>query len=568
MDFNPDTCFTLLQNCLARVHSRPETMERLFAARALRTSFLKKWLPPDSGPLDSLAKQVFLSCNDECESFIIDDTPHTDLGSALRSFRAEMHRSFHCGELQSNVLTLQACLDAGKCGPGSSVGTKCTDFFGKMCESTLTYTDVGLYHLYKNNTNDAWRDMELKRSERYGQKCVAGSNSTSVPKDSTTNRMICTEPSLNMFFQLGAGAVIEGILKTCHNIDLSTQPTINKAMAKHGSIFGRLATVDLKNASNTICTQLVKYGLPVDAYRTLERLRSPNTKIDGHYHKLHMFSSMGNGFTFPLQTLIFATLVRVVYGLVGIEPIAFGPRRNYGVFGDDIICDTLAYEKLVEILSGCGFTVNSKKSYSVGAFRESCGGDYFRGTDVRGVYLRKISCDQDLYSIFNRLARWSIRHRIDLSDVFEYLFGLVKFRPVPFDASDNAGLKCPSSTLIRPKRDSNGAIKYSAFEPIPNLKRIGDISADNPSGMLIAYLGGFITNSHAVRHKVRKKRKSPCSNLVKYEYHTEEHHVNVRTLVQVAWKIVKRKTPSWDFVPHVGLTSQDYERIWMTLLSK
>lgn len=570
MDFNPDTCHQLLMNCLARVRNHPDRLEKLFACRVLKTSLLKKWLPPDSSPLDSKAKQVFLACNAHCGSLSFNDTFDTDLYRVLRTARDELHRSFHSGELQSNILSLQACLAMGRCGPGSSVGTKLTDFFGKMCESTLTFTDEGLYHLYKNNTNAAWFEMDLVRSRNHGERLVEGSNSTTVPKDSNTNRMICTEPSLNMFFQLGAGAVIEGILKKVHNIDLSTQPEVNKAFARCGSIMGIYATIDLKSASDTISTALMEYLLPVDVFRNLDAIRSKKTKIDGKYHELNLFSSMGNGFTFPLQTLVFATLVRATYEHMGIKPLAFGPSRNYGVFGDDIICLSQAYVKLTEILSGCGFTVNLNKSYAAGSFRESCGGDYFRGAEVRGVYLRKIESHEDIYSIFNRLVRWSIKHQVGLSDVLEYLLGLAKFRPVPFDASDTAGFKYPSAYLTNPKRDRQGCLKYRASEPVANQVKLasrgtGDVWEGNTAGLLIAYLGGFVENSFAVRHTVKKKRSSPESNLVKYEYHTQEHRVTLRTLDRVTWKIVRRKTPSWDFIPHVGLKIQDYEQVWMTL---
>nr|UJQ85361.1 MAG: hypothetical protein 3 [Leviviridae sp.] len=567
MDFNPDTCNNLLQSCLARVYTRPLTMERLFAARVLRTSLFKKWKPSNSGPLEARAINTFLRCNAACGTLILDDSASTDLGSALRSFKAEMHKTFHSGPLQSNVLTLQACLDKGRCGPGSSVGTKKTDFFGKMCESTLTYTDEGLYHLYKYCTNETWRKMELIRHKRHGRKRVKGSNLTTVLKNSQTNRTICTEPSLNMFFQLGAGEVIEKLLLRDHNIDLATQQVINRAMAKCGSIMGINATVDLKSASDTIARLLVKYGLPPETFRVLDFIRSPYTKIDGKYYKLEMFSSMGNGFTFPLQTLIFATLVRIVYGLVGIIPKAFGPDRNYGVFGDDIICDVRAYEKLSEILHGCGFTVNLDKSFAKGAFRESCGGDYFRGADVRGVYLQEIKTDEDIYCAFNRLTRWSIKHRVDLSELLEYLLRLVKFRPVPFDVGDTAGFKYPSSYLTNKRYSKDGGLKYRASQSVDIDRKIGgDVSEENAAGLLIAHLGGYVKSSFAARHTTPTKRRSPVSNRVKYEFHTEEHHVTVRSAdEQVAWKIVKKSTHSWDWIPHVGLTIQDYERVWMTL---
>jgi len=561
MDFDSVACSHHLENCLARVQKHPRTAERLFAARALKASFFKKFVKSDNSQhLDRVAKLSFLEANAACEKVLLNFDPHTDLGRVLNSVRVRMHMYFHSGELQSNRLTFQACLDKGRLGPGSSVGTKRTDFYGKLADSQLTYTEERLYTLYKGGTNLTWWTMDLIRSLRHGERRVRGSNSTSVLKDSQTNRMIGTEPSLNMFFQLGAGALIEDLLLEFHNIDLSTQPNVNKAFAKLSSINGMYATVDLVNASNTIATSFVRPVLPPQPFLVLDEIRSKATKVDGKYVPLHMFSSMGNGFTFPLQTLIFATLVREVYVLLGIKPIAFGPRRNYGVFGDDIICLSSAYDKLTEILAGCGFRVNQKKSYALGPFRESCGGDYFRGTDVRGVYLRKVNNVQDIYSIFNRLVRWSIRHRCDLSELLDFLLGLVEFRPVPFDAGDTAGFKIPACLLTSPKRLKHGAIIYHGLSAKGNVLDLHDDVSENDAGLLLAYIGGFCFN------KLSGVERDKTTRAIRhYEY--ERHQFTSRS-DEVNWEIVRSKTPSWDFMPHVGLTIQDYEACWMKLSLK
>nr|UJQ85758.1 MAG: hypothetical protein 3 [Leviviridae sp.] len=537
MDFHPTLCFQLLQDQLPYKlpHINDSLSVKEAASAALLSSFLKKWLPPDPKPLDAVAKQMFLNCNARCSSVTFDiENP---LYSILVRAKSLLHESFLSGYLQENCLTLHAAMQHGRMGPGASIGTKHTDFYHKMFSAELTFTKEGLYKFYQGGLSSTWLEAEITRHENYGEQVVSGSKLSTVPKNCKTNRTICTEPSLNMFFQLGAGRIIEGLLLKRHNIDLSTQPDVNRDFALRGSIDGSFATIDLSSASDTISLPLVEFLLPRSTVAVLKLMRSEYTVVDGVEVKLEMMSSMGNGFTFPLQTIIFATLVRASYEFLGIIPKAFGENRNYAVFGDDIICTREAYECVCAVLGMAGFLVNDEKSFNLGAFRESCGRDYFRGTDVRGVYLRKVENEQDVYSIFNRLARWSIKHCIDISRCLLYLKGLVKFQPVPFDASDTEGIKCPTSHLTHSKFDRNGARYYWAS--VAKAKRVSVSPTElqyNPAGALIAHVGGYL----------------------------REHQYTLRSN-KVFWKVVKKKTPSWDHLQDAELTTRGYEDLFQYL---
>jgi hypothetical protein len=338
-----------------------------------------------------------------------------------------------------------------------------------------------------------------------------------------------------MFFQLGAGECLERLLLKGHNIDLSKQPNRNKYLARGGSVNGEFATIDLRSASDTISTTLVQHLLPRELFSLLDLIRSREVEVDKQWVPLHMFSSMGNGFTFPLQTLIFAALVRAAYKVLGLSPRTAWLECNYSVFGDDIICHKSAYNFVCQVLEGCGFFVNDQKSYNTGSFRESCGGDYFKGFDIRAVYLRKIHGPQDLYSAFNRLTRWSAKYGISIHSALSYVKGLVKFRPVPFDEQDTAGCKIPVSMLSASRKaDRNGAIYYSSFVPVPRFIRIGDDvghpDGRNPNGTVICAIGGYV----------------------------REHQIGIRS-THPKWKVVRRKTPNWDYVTNAGLTLRDYE---------
>lgn len=531
MEFQSDELYKLLQVDLHMLEPLPLTSDlSVTDARksALLGSIFKKLEPDDAKHLEAIAIATFKQCNESCLSVNIDTNGYE--GETLARARSSISALYFSGDAQASLFTLHDMCNMGDCGPGSSLGTKRTDFLGKMFESVLTVTDVGLYKFYTSLLSPRWIRANNWRAEHCGDVSLRrGSRLSTVPKNEKTNRTICTEPSLNMFFQLGAGVCIERMLSKGHNINLSTQPSTNKRMACEGSVNGKFSTIDLKSASDTISTTLVRYLLPKQLFSLLDLIRSKEVEIDGEWLTLEMFSSMGNGFTFPLQTLIFAELVRAAYDVLGIQPITSGPNRNYSVFGDDIICLKEAYDFVCRVLKKAGFVVNDDKSFSTGAFRESCGGDYFKGYDIRAVYLRKRHDAQNIYSAFNRLARWSAKYSIDLSGVLCYLKGLVVFRPVPLDEQDTAGFKVPQQFLRARKTDRNGAAYYTSYVSEIRQVIVGSGYGSNSDGAILCSIGGFIRDNHmAIR------------------------------ITNVKWKVVRRKTPCWDRIPLAGLTTRDY----------
>jgi hypothetical protein len=59
------------------------------------------------------------------------------------------------------------------------------------------------------------------------------------------------------------------------------------------------------------------------------------------------------------------------------------------VYGDDIIVPTEMATSTMVTLETFGLRVNHSKSYCTGFFRESCGGDYYKGVDITPVYCRQ-----------------------------------------------------------------------------------------------------------------------------------------------------------------------------------
>lgn len=227
---------------------------------------------------------------------------------------------------------------------------------------------------------------------------VDGNVLFTVPKNAMIDRVACKEPDLNMFAQKAYGNFIRKRLKRV-GIDLNDQRP-NQRYACEGALTGSFATIDLSSASDTVTTRLVARLLPPSWFVDLDALRCEFTCIDGVWHENQMFSSMGNGFTFELETLIFWAIASAV-------KFHFGVSGRTVVYGDDIIVPSSVAQILVTFLSYCGFKVNTKKSFWEGRFRESCGKHYYGSVEVTPFYIRKKLSDvRDLIHVLNQFRAW------------------------------------------------------------------------------------------------------------------------------------------------------------------
>ena len=237
---------------------------------------------------------------------------------------------------------------------------------------------------------------------------VRGNRFTTVPKDCTKDRGIAVEPSLNLFYQLSLGKAIRSSLRR-KGIDLTDGQSIHRRVACEASTHGCYATLDLSNASDTVCYNLVKLLLPQKWFDLVDSLRSPCTLFEGKWVRLEKFSSMGNGFTFELETAIFLSLILAVRNLRASRDPLEGlvkPGEDIWVYGDDIIIPSDWATDVVSALRYCGFETNDQKSFVSGSFRESCGGDYFRGVDVRPFFLKEFPYEpQHWITVANGIRR-------------------------------------------------------------------------------------------------------------------------------------------------------------------
>lgn len=332
---------------------------------------------------------------------------------------------------------------------------------------------------------------------------VLGNRFTTVEKDATKLRGICIEPSINVFYQLGVGKYIAGRLRRW-GWDKETAQDFHKSLARIGSLTGAVATVDLSNASDTICRNLVKLLLPEEWYRLVDDLRSSRTLIDGRWVKLEKFSSMGNGFTFELETLIFWALARALRALEPETEDPFTPGVTISVYGDDIVLPSSMAQSYLAVMSFCGFQANPSKTFLSGAFRESCGGDYFRGEDVRPHYQKEDPNEpHKIIAFANGLRRFNIRmSRITLRDFCRPLWFSV-LDALPRSIRDCRGPEALGDLVVNDNEShwstknpirTRGSIRYvKVWRPVPNRK----IGWENfrPGVVLSAALYGVTSGS-------------------------------------------------------------------------
>jgi hypothetical protein len=177
----------------------------------------------------------------------------------------------------------------------------------------------------------------------------------------------------------------------------SDDQTPNQRMAMRGSLNGELATLDLSEASDRVSNQLVLEMTHSSGKmrKAIQACRSRSAVVDGQVIKnLAKFASMGSALTFPIEEMVFLTLI-----FLGIEKalntqtspaLVKRMRGKVRVYGDDIIVPVEFVPAVIDSLELFGAKVNRRKSFWNGKFRESCGKEYYDGQDVSIVKVRQV----------------------------------------------------------------------------------------------------------------------------------------------------------------------------------
>lgn len=543
MRINADVLFSKLLadlNCVIDTNlpgwSVDSTVEQA-AAFCLRDSLLKKFNSEDrpSPSACAVALDKFMAINEKCGRWVYEPefTKDEELFGEVKNI---IDRFWFVGGVSPLISDVRDVFYHGRSGPGASISARGNDFYTKMFDSPLSSTE-GLPEIWERcvASSETHFLAEAKRLRLHGTTVVGSSKYSFVNKTSTVARGICTEPTINMWFQLGAGVILEKRLESQFGINLGQQPDVNRALARAGSLSDQLVTIDLESASDSMSLGMLRALLPRSMFSTLCMFRCPSTILPtGEELGLNMISTMGNGFTFPLMTMLLSAVVHGVkkwHQKCGVN-LHLG-RHNFGVFGDDIICPRSISRDVIRVLHLLGFVVNTGKSFVEGPFRESCGADFFRGSNVRGVYIKSLNTVQDVYVAINNLNRWTAKTGVYLNQTVTYLTTAIPegtMKMVPFDVGDDCGLHTPRSYVNFRVKSKAGLDSYSAYEPARwEFLILGGhvwtyrdqvLRNYNPDGLMLSFLNGGI-RGYAVSLRQRKLR-----------YVTR-----------------RRVTPRWDYLP-------------------
>lgn len=514
-----------------------------FACQRMLNSVLTKYEHANSADADKAAFEKFLAVNKRCEGWSLQIESDED-AELIGTLKDVIWKFCYPRQAGTGVLSsFGQILAEGKTGPGSSLGANANDFYTKMFASQLTYTSEGLYKAYRHYVGalgHAWQDAEMNRYSAFGllDRVVQCNRLAFVPKKVETSRCIAIEPSLNMFYQLGIKALLERRLRSFFGIDVALQQEKNRELARVGSLTGQYSTIDLSSASDSLSLKMMRSILPPEIMGFLEAVRSPKMEIPpdlgGGELELHMVSTMGNGSTFSLLSLVCSSIVVAAHRVAEV-PVEF-PRGlrlgNFGIVGDDIICETKVTRLVLRLLALLGFSVNSEKSFVRGPFRESCGGDFFQGVDVKPVYIKRLESPQDLYVALNQLNRWTAKTGVSLPLSAAFLRSFLPREQflVPLAEQDDAGLKVPYDMVVNLKRCKfTQAVKYSRWEArqskvhatmcgIYSRTASGgweDAGHFNPHGLWLAFLRGDVRGGCFSRRHTRvayRIGKNVCSS--------------------------------------------------------
>lgn len=290
-----------------------------------------------------------------------------------------------------------------------------------------------------------------------------GSISHQVPKTYKTNRLIALEPSENILLQSDIGSQMSELL-SYQGIEISKAQEVHKAYAWLGSITGEFSTDDLTSASNLIYSAIARYLLPSSWREACDAARSSHIIINDECRELQAYATNGNGFCFELETILFYAMLQTAHTFV------HGTwSDDCRVYGDDLIYPVSITDTVRRICKGVGFITNLEKSFSHGLFRESCGGDFINGVDVRPVFLKnrlestidKIIHLNQIYNKFGTRMPKLIR---------KYYFAILRSIPIKdrLYGPDNASGALHFPKFWREKPNKWGVARYQEWRYTAN----------------------------------------------------------------------------------------------------
>lgn len=300
-----------------------------------------------------------------------------------------------------------------------------------------------------------------------------------VPKDLNTSRSICMEPNDVMFVQQGLRHSVERHMRTGFMrffVDLKDQ-SINQRMAKVSSLRQDCDTIDLSSASDSVHEDWL--DLFPSSWKTL-LLGTRSTHIlvgDDRLVRPRKFAPMGSALCFPIECIIFTALAIQAYAetafgdafqfqdtieveyfirdmiegctsYIDLKETGFA-FRPISIYGDDIVIDSKATNRLHALLSDYGFVQNVEKSFTgYSPVRESCGIYAYMGHDITPIRFRvkDESWNEGLTALANhaktmnyRGLRYAALHSF-LEGQYDYIHETVEKGTIVFSIRSITGL--------------------------------------------------------------------------------------------------------------------------------
>lgn len=342
--------------------TNPDFFKRLYQVE----NFLKRYVAlEDTYSQHELEKRAIESFKQDQRSY--------GLPKALPKFATE-----HLAQAKKEIayilgnFSYQDLMPVCKFGKRAAAGLPAADSYLHKRVRRLTYSNIHQLDVFRYCTIG---DFNLRRCLGKPTKvqCVSY---TTVPKSYKAQRGIAPDTIIGGYLSQGLGKLIRERLETSTHIDLSRAQEVHKYQALRASRSGAYATIDMSKASDSFTWDHIEQLIPETWWNALRAVRTSKIKIGGQTLPLTSYMLMGSGHTFPLQTVMF-------YGLAVSSLKLTKTKGTVYVFGDDIIMPSRCVMPFMKSMERLGFTINRSKSFWTGKFRESCGGDFYDGIDVR-----------------------------------------------------------------------------------------------------------------------------------------------------------------------------------------
>jgi len=270
-------------------------------------------------------------------------------------------------------------------------------FFKRMYRALLPFGGVDLFHL---NDNHWSREPYLLEFQQHPITRVIA-----VPKDVRGPRIISSEPLEMMFLEKALCDYLMPVIERRTNGTVKFRSQGDHIdVLKRGGL--RVATLDLKDASDLVSRRLVWQIIPQDWRPLLFALRSRfcGNPVTGEVRPIRAYAPMGSALCFVVLSVVNYALLKAI----GLED------GEFSVYGDDLIVPEDRFSDAAQALNNAGLRLNQIKCCRRTFFRETCGCDalFFPADkcwlgrpwtfDITPIYWRRNS--QSLSGIASTLA--------------------------------------------------------------------------------------------------------------------------------------------------------------------